>query len=292
MPKPADVKSEQLLEWDRFRDKPPDEALHTIYSHADVLARRVATWYWKSIAAKRRRSLAARSCTFVLLFAGTVLPILAGLDDESSFRLKMTQSGVAALALAGLIQLADRVFGWSSGWLRYMATVTTIENLIHGFEIGWASSILGLKAPIEPTAVAQLFDKAKDFERAILELQAEETNKWVADYNAGMALLDTLIKSQREFGEREAEAARANLAARKTGSIELELKFKSKVQKVTVAVDKDPPEEFYGISWARAGLSPGSHAVTVVASEPPGLTIRRIIQVEPASTSKLVIELQ
>ena len=162
------------------------------------MAKRVAGWYWTNIATKRRRSLLARLMTLLLLILGTVLPILSSLGGDTELRLRLTQCGVAALAVAGLLQVADRIFGWSSGWLRYITTVTSIENLIREFELAWASHLIHKRASLDDSDTEKLFEAAKQLEESVLSLQVDETNKWVADFNAGAALLENMIKSQRE----------------------------------------------------------------------------------------------
>jgi hypothetical protein len=59
---------------------------------------------------------------------GITLPLLAALGDVPKDKLFLTQLSVASLVLAGLVQFADRVFGWSSGWMRYMSLVTAMEK--------------------------------------------------------------------------------------------------------------------------------------------------------------------
>jgi SMODS and SLOG-associating 2TM effector domain 2 len=112
-----DTRIESPLAWDEYRNKPLEQALPIIYSHAQSTSATIREWYWQSIRRKRYTSLGFRSVTFVLLIIGTLFPILAGLGDSQGERLQYTQLGVVSLALAGLLQVADKVFGWSSGWL-------------------------------------------------------------------------------------------------------------------------------------------------------------------------------
>ena len=206
-----DVRAENLLAWDEYKNKSFDKALLAIYSHAETISKTKCTWYWDSIKHKRLSSFGVRLLTFALLIIGSVLPILAGLGDTPDVRLQFTQLGVAALAFAGLLQVADRVFGWSSGWLRYIETVTAMEDLTRKFELDWASYIVDKGSNIGDSDTKPLFELSQRFEDAISKLQSDETDRWVTEFNSGVALLSDLIKSQRESVEKTAQAARATI---------------------------------------------------------------------------------
>ena len=149
MAKKSNISTKELLSWDEFKGKSPDESLPSIYTHISTISRRMTDWYWISIRAKRKISLAARGAAFILLLVGTSLPIFSALLEETEHRLQFTQWGVALLAIAGLVMLADRIFGWSSGWMRYISTVTTMENLTRAYELEWASHLVSKASPLD-----------------------------------------------------------------------------------------------------------------------------------------------
>jgi len=297
-----DVRSETLLAWDEYKDKPYDKALPTIYSHAGNISKVKCTWYWESIKSKRLSSLGVRLLTFTLLIIGTVLPILAGLGDKPEVRLQCTQLGVVALAFAGLLQVADRVFGWSSGWLRYITTVTAMENLTRKFEIVWASYIVDKGSKIGDSDTKPLFDLAKRFEDDISKLQSDETDKWVTEFNSSVALLSELIKSQRESAEKTSETARLAIVTRQTateakekaqqpGAIELTINHKAEPVAIKVAIDKEAEESFTGTVWSKLGLVPSLHEVRVTTMAKTPLTIKKPVDVPAGGIAKLEVTL-
>jgi hypothetical protein len=296
------VRIETLLAWDEYKDKPFDQALGSIYAHSEGMAKSKCEWYWKSIKSKRRASLTARLITFALLIAGTLLPLFAGLSDTPQTRLFCTQLGVVALAFAGLLQIADRIFGWSSGWLRYMTTVTAMENLTREFEITWASYIVDKGSKIGDADTKPLFDIAKKFEDDISKLQSEETDKWVAEFNSSMALLGELIKSQRESAEKSVEAAHAVILsqqtavqesekARQNGSLELSIVHKAAPISLTIAVDDETAQPFLGTSWVKQNLTPGHHTISVTTSGAAPQTIQKIVDIPAGGITRTELRL-
>jgi hypothetical protein len=300
--KKNDVRVDALLAWDEYKNKPLNEALATIYTHAGNSSKEQCTWYWTSIRSKRLSSLGILSFTLVLLIIGTVLPILAGLGDKPEVRLRFTQFGVAALAFAGLLQVADRIFGWSSGWLRYIATVTAMENLTRKFELDWGAYILEKGATIGDGDTKPLFDLAKRFEDDISKLQSDETAKWITEFSSSVTLLGDLIKSQREAGEKNVEAARANMEsqqkaaqesekARRRGAVELNIIHKAAPVAISIAVDAEPAQEFLGLHWAKADLQPGQHILSVRTTGVPPQTIQKIVEVPPGGVATAEVNL-
>jgi hypothetical protein len=296
----TNVSTTVLLAWDEYRDKLVEQALPSIYDHASKASKEACTWYWESIRTKRRASQGVWFVTLSMVILGTVLPILAGLITKSEIRLIFTQSGVAALAIGGLLQVADRVFGWSSGWLRYITTVTAMESSTRKFELEWAGYILNKSDRLNHDDKKALFDLAKRFEEDIAKLQSDETDKWVTEFNSSVALLGELIKSQRESGDKAAEAARAAIIAqqtaaqssekaKQTGAVELTIVHKAGPTDVTIAIDDKSKEEFFGTVWSKLGLNPGQHTVSVTAAGATPQTIKKVFDILPGGVARVEI---
>lgn len=290
-----DVKIEQLLPWDAYARLSVSEALPSIYERATASSAAKRRWYWDSIRPKRQASVALRVVSYLLLVGGAVAPLLAGLSDSVSMRLSCTQLGVAGLAVAGLVQGADRVFGWSSGWLRYMTTVTAMETVTRKFELEWASYMLDKKGAIDDGDKRPLFDMAKRLEDELGKLQGEETDRWVTEFNSSMTLLNDLIKSQRESAEKAHEAARSAVAAQEkaqqTGGIEVTLVHKAALVPVKIAVDDGDAVDFTGHVWAMLQVRPGLHKVRVSADTPAPWAVEKVANVLPGGFERLEIRL-
>ena len=100
-----------LGSWDHYSTARLAEVLPRIFNDARAHAHLVKSRYWASIRSKRVTSLAVRVASLVLLVLGARLPLIAGVWQQDHIRLLCTQQGVTALALAGLLQAADRSFG-------------------------------------------------------------------------------------------------------------------------------------------------------------------------------------
>lgn len=296
----ADIKANQLGPWDQYKEKQPDEIARAVHSHIEAASSQMCAWYWHSIRTKRKTSMWARGIAFLLLVIGTTLQLFASFGETAVDKLFMTQLAVAGLALAGLTQLADRVFGWSSGWMRYVATVTTMENLARGFQMDWGRYLVAMNDPLDIKDARALFDLARGFEQELARLQSDETTKWVAEFNANIALLESLIKIQRAEADKKLESIRTNLSEQGTaakaveratlpGALEVQLTFKSEPKLIKIALDQESPREFLGYSWTSLNLPPGQHVVRIVTTSQPPRTIERVADVKPDALCKLDI---
>jgi hypothetical protein len=293
----ANISTKKLLKWDEYKDKKPEETLPSIYAHIEATSLQMCSWYWTSIRTKRLTSLTARIITFVLLILGTTLPIFAAIQAEAKDKLLFTQWAVALLAIAGLLQVADKVFGWSSGWVRYVTTVTTMENLTRAFQMEWATYLVLKNNGLDASDAKALFDLAYRLEQELTKLQAEETTKWVAEFNTGVSLLDTLIKTQREETDKKLEAIRTSLTAQDAsakaeekgkipGSLEVLITGKGELKKIKIALDEEAPADFLGQAWSKLSVPVGRHLLRVSTLDEPPRVIERIVEIKPDSVTR------
>lgn len=261
----------------------------------------MCSWYWTSIRTKRWTSLWIRAIAFLLLAAGTSLPIFAAIQDLPKEKLLFTQWAVALLAISGLMLVADRVFGWSSGWMRYITTVTTMENLTRAFELEWAKYILSKSAPLDAADVKSLFELTRGLEQELTKLQAEETTKWVAEFNSGISLLESLIKSQREETDKKLEAIRTSLTTQETaakaderakspGAVEVTLVHKSEPKMIKIALDSDTQVDFTGQVWSKLNVTPGQHVLSIQTLSEPPQKIEKVVEVQPSGVTRVEVK--
>ena len=298
--KPPNISTTKLLPWDEYKGKKPDEALLSIYTHIGQKSKEMCSWYWSSIGTKRNTSLTIRAFAFVFLVIGTTLPVISAALEKADHKLIITQLGVAFLVVAGLFTLSDRIFGWSSGWMRYIATVTTMENLTRAFEMEWASYLVSKYVLLETADVKTLFELARTLEQELTKLQAEETTKWIAEFNTSISLLESMIKSQREETDKKLDTIRTNLtsqaAAAKAedklnlpGAIEVSFVYKADPKRIRIALGSKPLVEFLGYTWSELNVAPGQHLLSIEIMSDPPQKMTKVIDVLPAATARTTI---
>jgi hypothetical protein len=276
--------------WDKYSDLNLSNALKAMYEDAGRSAKAFTDWYWISIRTKRTTSLWIRGVTFALVVGGALLPLTAAVFPDERGRLLATQLGVVSLAFAGFLQLADKVFGWSSGWLRYVATVTAMEATTRQFQLDWTGYVVGKGIALGDADRKPLFDLAEGFVNKLAKLQADETDKWVADFNSGVASLNDAIKTQREATDKAVEVARQTAEARDKeklpGAIELTIVHKAEPKPLTVSVDDGEAEAFLGTVWSRLNAPTGIHILKITC-EASYSTATVSVLVNPGAISRV-----
>ncbi len=285
------VKISKELKWDDYFGKDPSDALKEIYSHVNVMSLNVRDWYWKSISIKKNFSLLVRSLAFILLVCGAVLPILAGIFNEVDCRLKLTQFGVASLAIAGLLEIADRIFGWSTGWLRYIKTAMGMEDRTRKFQLEWANYMNDKIGSLTENDKKPLFTLAKQFLDDIYIMQIEETDKWVAEFINSTAVLRELIKTQRESADKSYSEAKEKQKAQEPGAIELTVIHKTDTVPIKIAIDDQYEKDFTGTVWSKVGLAPGIHQIQVNSIPEGNFSIKIPLEVKAGKIEKLEVKL-
>jgi hypothetical protein len=289
-----DITIETLSSWDEYNSKPPADAATAIYSRIEATSTKITGWYWNSIRGKRRLSVGIRGVSFFLLAAGTAAPIIAAILPNADIKLYFTQSAVVALAIAGLLQFADKAFGFSSGWIRYITTVTEMENFKRSFELDWARAFIEKTTPVDHEHLKTLFNLAKNLEKELQRLQTDETVKWATEFNNGIALIDSLIKIQRDEADKKVADLQSVIKTQKdaqaandkdkrvteekkaqTGAIEVNIVFPSDPKELEISLDDESPVIFLGRIWSRIKLPQGHHLLKItVPVNPPQQIIK------------------
>lgn len=300
--KRENVSTRKFIEWNEYKGKSPDAALEAIYTHIASFATATTGWYWKGIRNKKWTSISIRAFSFVLLAFGTAAQFYAATLGELQERLDTTQTAIAFLAIAALMTLADRVFGWSGGWMRYILTVTTMENLIRAFQLEWAKFFVSKDGSADANDVKTLFILAQELEQELLKLQGDETTKWATEFNSGIAILESAIKTQREETEKKVDSIRTTLAsqeaaakaqekAKSTGSLEMTLTHTGVIKPVQITFGSEAPVEFFGTSWAKLNIDPGQHKIQITTLETPSQIIAMVVDVQPSAVTRREVKL-
>ena len=132
--------------------------------------------------------------------------------------------------------------------------------------------------------------------------QSDETEKWFAEFNSSLALLNDLIKSQRESAEKTADAARSAVAAQESaavtrekaqqpGGIEMLIVHKADPVPVKVRVDGGDEESFAGTVWSKLQVPPGLHTVQVTTNAPAVQSVQKIADVPAGGIARVEVRL-
>ena len=145
---------------------------------------RYIDWYRKKKNRLQVFSKILRVLAIIFISLGSISPLIAKMHPVFD-----PYYGYVLLAIGGSMLLADRVFGLSAGWSRFMVAALELEALTESFKI----KIIG---EIEKDD-QQFLQLCLEFTQGVSEIVGAETKIWVSEFNSGREELAGLVKDRK-----------------------------------------------------------------------------------------------
>ena len=226
-----------------------EDSLKRLYKFAYDTATEAIKWYWRK-KWKGRVGRALRFFAIVLTAAGGLMPLLLAADIESFWGYTLhPQYGYILVALAGAFIGVDRFFGYSSTWIRYVTTATTIQTGFTKFQLEWSAERARMGGG-EPSAeeCATLIQKLLELLSFVRDEVEKETNAWATEYLSSLAAIEKEAKKQIE--------------AQTPGGIDVTITNAEQADSpITVSLDSAPMQTVQSPTCALRPVFPGQHVV-------------------------------
>lgn len=163
-------------------------------------------WYWKHITRKRFASFIMLNIVFILIIFATVTQFywLNKTDNSAEIKVYYSQLAIGLYMLAAILFTADKVFGWTSGWVRYISAVMSIEACYQRFLLEWISVNVEDNS-INKEQLNQRISLARAFIQETLEIQKQEMIEWATEFGDSVSQLRTIV-SERSRTEKVKKA--------------------------------------------------------------------------------------
>jgi hypothetical protein len=193
----------EVLDFPRLRWGTPQEvdaSLRALHDHAERSATQAIGWYLREKTTKGRWSRRLRVGAILLTTLGGLAPMIASVGwPGGASGLQLGHLGYVFLGLAAAAVALDRFFGFSTAWMRYVATAQGLQRLLSEFRFDWA--MLGMRlADRAPDAdqVLAMMQRLKDFVAAVDREVAQETQVWIAEFQSSLAEIERNARTQME----------------------------------------------------------------------------------------------
>lgn len=184
------------LDFNTLDPAKPAEYLSNLRKFAEDKAHEAIDWYMH----RRRKiafwSKALRMAAIVSASIGAILPLLQATPLLSGWLGGQLQTaagelGYLFLALGGSFVVADKLFGVSTRWMRFITTAQALEHHLAVFEMDWASVWMELNenTPTDEQR-KRLLALVSNFRVAIIDEVRQETSLWVAEFQSSLAQLE------------------------------------------------------------------------------------------------------
>jgi hypothetical protein len=179
--KQPDIERPELGELD-WSDAGRDASLLRVFEQAINYALGAEGWYARKRRTKRQWGRALRVSAILLGTAAAVLPILSEIYTTGGKPTIAPAWASVALAVAAALVALDHYFGFSSGWMRFIATELRLTRLRHEFEYEWQDIAVRLIHPISDEDLSMALALAKELVLAVDEVVADETEMWIGEF--------------------------------------------------------------------------------------------------------------
>ena len=183
------------LVWDEANLK---KSLDVFFRYTVAKAEKHRKWYSDNAFRNRNRARPLRWFTIVLFALGGIIPVLSEILSEFGWDRYLNPAwATVVIAVAGAILGFDKFFGYSSGWIRYRITETTIIAKRDRLFYDWESGKLAWEGgPPSFEQARKMVTLLKDFSAKISDIVREETKAWVAEFESALSKLDERMKER------------------------------------------------------------------------------------------------
>jgi hypothetical protein len=103
-----------------------------------------------------------------------------------------------ALAIGAALVALDHFFGFSSGWMRYIAAEQRIRQLLEAFQLDWEMQKANWhEATPSPEQIQGMLARAKEFTMEVTTAVRDETSDWIREFQGAIKQLEKPPRSQR-----------------------------------------------------------------------------------------------
>ena len=172
-------------------------SLDVVFQHATKKAKDAIGWYLVSKRRKQIWAVGLRVGAILSASAAGILPMLSQIFVTNGNPVIPPVWASVLLGLAAAMVVLDRFFGFSSGWMRFIAAEMELHQILEEFQMEWESERAAWKGSgPNDDQVQKMLDRAKDFVLQVNTLVRDETNAWIAEFRSALKQVDELAKAR------------------------------------------------------------------------------------------------
>ena len=196
------------LSWDTRQTL---QSLDEIRKIVEGEAEKASRWYYEKKRTKVFYSQCLRMLAVLLGSIGAAIPFISSTnlfkasgDAAELAILRTNQWGYVFILAAGTCVAMDKLFGFSTNWIRFVDAATKIETLLGRFRIEWYKQMaLADLSGLPADSVNKLFDTLLDFATKTRDVIEKETGDWIVEFRSNLTKLAEETKASQEAREKQ-----------------------------------------------------------------------------------------
>jgi hypothetical protein len=177
-------------------------SLETLFERITKDAESAIHWYLRAKRPKQRWAMFLRVGSIAFGTTAGVIPILAQIFTKNGQPMIQPAWASVALGIAAALVLLDRFFGFSSAWMRYIATELNIQQLNQEFQLDWEfDKAAWLGSEPTPDQLRSTLARFKAFVTQVNTIIRQETDAWIQEFQSTLKQIDEAAKAKAAVSE-------------------------------------------------------------------------------------------
>lgn len=169
------------------------ESTKTLYGHVQGKIQTAIDWYYEKKEGRRRGAQWMRRLAWIFGVAGIATPLSALIWTEIH-----ETFGYLFITLAGSFLLANRVFGFLSGWVRYVLTAQELQEVLEGLQFAWVKKLSEADSdPPDSEIQAAALELLETYAAKAQALVHQETEQWAVQFQEDLSALESYLQKHK-----------------------------------------------------------------------------------------------
>lgn len=178
-----------------------EASLGIIFQDVSEEAMNAINWYLNKKRRKKNGAVFTRVGMIVMVSIAGIFPMLVQIFSQWNIVIQPVWTSVF-IGVAAALAALDRFFGFTSGWVRYIASETRLRQILSEFNLEWESKRAKWEGEIPNSdQVQEMISLAKSLVTQVNTIVQKETGAWIAEFKSSLKDLDDAIKIESDVSD-------------------------------------------------------------------------------------------
>ncbi|WP_232293651.1 SLATT domain-containing protein [Stigmatella aurantiaca] len=268
-----------------------DQELQDLYNAVVAKIEEAIHWYDVRKAHHKYRAVFFRGSAITLAGLASILPIAVSMFPLEWAPQRWVPVASIFAALGASCIALDRLYGFSSTWMRYLAYLLELQTRLEMLQFGWTRLALETRLvnSSKSEGLIASLNLLQNALSAVNQALKNETSEWVAHFTGALAEFEKSVTARREAAPMVLAVTPPSHGALKVQIAELDTLDNHRYE---LHLDEASQGEHTGATKAFTGLGPGQHLLRVTAKRKGNpVSSEDVVTITPGETTSVVLTL-
>ncbi len=166
------------------------ESLQSVFTYVTQMAIKQIDWYKQKKKTVRFLAKLFRAGTILITTIAALMPMFSDMVKIGGRPLDPVWASIA-LAIGAALVAADRFFGFSASWMRFIDSEIKIETILQDFQLDWEMQKAALKGELPgDTQIQEQLQKCRTLLNNVNDILTKESEQWQNDFRNTLKQID------------------------------------------------------------------------------------------------------